>query len=231
MDQKIIEKGLLIRRAYHLLFALVIIYYLFPKTVFGIPTYIYLIIFFFFVPLTIEIIRLRFSIIFMGLHEHERNHVASYLWFTSGAMLLILIFPQQISAPCIVATALGDPVIGLTKPLRRRFIFSIAFLICLIVFIIFKYEILLAVLAAIITFIAESFEFKVRLRLRPNLFWSRSKHQFSKFRSLFDFLFRTDDDFMMQVIPAIILSIIFLVFPQLLPPKVLFPLQYLMPYA
>jgi hypothetical protein len=93
------------------------------------------------------------------------------------------------------------------------------------------YQIYLAIFAALVSFIAESFEFRIRVRLRPNIFWSRSKHQFSQYKAAFDFLFRTDDDFMMQVIPAVILLILFSLFPTLLPPKILFPLPFLAPLA
>jgi hypothetical protein len=225
------NSGMLVRRALHLFFAFVILYYLFPPTLFGVPMYIYLVILVFILPLLIEAIRLRTGRVFIGLHDHEANHIASYIWFTTGATILILFFPQQIAAPCIVATALGDPVIGLTKPYRRRFIVITTFLICLVVFLVFKYLILLAIIAAGIAVIAESFEFKIRIRLRPNLFWSRSKHRFSSYTRFFDFLFRTDDDFMMQIIPAIILLVIFTVFPMLLPPEVLHPLPQLLPFA
>jgi hypothetical protein len=225
------EKGILIRRFFHILFALVLIYYLIPRTIVGYPTYIFLVIFIFILPLCIEVIRLNKGVIFTGLHEHEKDHIASYLWFTTGATVLIIFFPQQIAAPCIIATALGDPVIGMTKPYRRRYMVSISFLICLMIFIIFKYELILAIFAATVTFIAESFEFKIRIRLRPNIFWSRSKRQFSGYKRFFDFLFRTDDDFIMQIIPAIILSIVFLIFPALMPPELLHPLPELLPYA
>jgi dolichol kinase len=230
-NNNLMEKGLFFRRVFHLLFALVIIYYLFPKTLFGIPMYIYFIILFFILPLLIETIRLKKGLLFPGLHEHERNHVASYLWFSFGATILILFFPQQIAAPCIVATALGDPVIGMTKPYRRRFMVSITFLICLTVFIIFKYTFFLAIFAAGVTFIAESFEFKIRVRLRPNLFWSRSKKKLSGTQSFFDFLFRTDDDFIMQIIPAVVLYLLFLILPNLAPPQLLHPLPQLLPFT
>jgi hypothetical protein len=212
-NNNLMEKGLFFRRVFHLLFALVIIYYLFPKTLFGIPMYIYFIILFFILPLLIETIRLKKGLLFPGLHEHERNHVASYLWFSFGATILILFFPQQIAAPCIVATALGDPVIGMTKPYRRRFMVSIA------------------IFAAGVTFIAESFEFKIRVRLRPNLFWSRSKKKLSGIQSFFDFLFRTDDDFIMQIIPAVVLYLLFLILPNLAPPQLLHPLPQLLPFT
>lgn len=225
------EKEMLMRRIFHLMFSLVIVYYLLPNTIFNISKDYYLIILIFLLPIFIEIYRLNLGVKFYGLHDREKNHIASYVWFTTGATFLILFFPQQIAAPCILATALGDPVIGLTKPLRRRFIFSIAFLICLVIFILFKYDLLVAIFAAAVTFIAESFEFKIRARLRPNLFWSRSKHKFSEYKRVFDFLFRTDDDFMMQVIPAIALLILFSIFPELLPEKVLYPIPFLESFA
>lgn len=225
------EKGQFVRRILHLLFGMVIIYYLIPSTIFGFPTYLLVVILFLILPISIEIIRLNKGILFLGLHDHEANHVASYVWFCFGATILLLFFPQQIAAPCIVATAFGDPVIGLTKPYRRRFMVSITFLICLTVFLIFKYEIILALFAAAVTFIAESFEFRIRVRLRPNLFWSRSKRKFSSLKSFFDFLFRTDDDFMMQIIPAITLLILFSIFPGLLPEQVLHPLPQLAPFV
>jgi hypothetical protein len=225
------EKGKTLRRIFHLLFALAILYYLLPPTIFGFPTYLIFVILFVILPLSIETLRLKTKVLFLGLHDSEKDHIASYVWFTIGATILVLFFPQQIAAPCIVATAIGDPVLGLTKRYRRRFMLSVPFLVILIVFLIFDYSILLAIIAAGITLIAESFEFKVRMKLRPNIFWSRSKKKFSIYRYYFNFLFRTDDDFMMQIIPAVILSILFLIFPELFPQKVLLPLPGLIPYA
>jgi hypothetical protein len=225
------EKGWFTRKILHLLFALVIVYYLLPSTIFQVPTYFIVVILFIILPFTIETYRLRKGIIFSGLHEHEKDHVASYAWFTLGATVLLLFFPQQIAAPCIVATALGDPVIGMTKKYRRRIMVSITYLICLMVFILFRYYIVVALFAAGVCIIAESFEFRIRVRLRPNLFWSRSRKKLSSFKSFFDFIFRTDDDFMMQIIPAVTLAILFLVFPQLMPDKILFPLNELLPFA
>jgi hypothetical protein len=98
------------------------------------------------------------------------------------------------------------------------------------VFILFRYYIIVALFAAAVTVIAESFEFKIRIRLRPNLFWSRSRKKLSSFKSFFDFIFRTDDDFMMQIIPAVTLVILFFVFPDLMPEKILYPLPELLPF-
>jgi hypothetical protein len=224
------ESGWFTRKILHLLFALVIIYYLLPSTIFQVPTYIIVVVLFIILPFSIETYRLRRGIIFTGLHEHEKDHIASYAWFTLGATVLLLFFPQQIAAPCIVATALGDPVIGMTKRYRRRIMVSVTFLICLMVFILFRYYIIVALFAAGVTIIAESFEFRIRIRLRPNLFWSRSRRELSNLKSFFDFIFRTDDDFMMQIIPAVTLAILFFVFPDLMPERILHPLVELLPF-
>jgi dolichol kinase len=162
------------------------------------------------------------------LREYERGRVASYLWFTVGATLLIVFFPQQIAAPCILATAVGDPALGVTKKLRRRYTFSIALLLCFLVFFAFKYWLLVAIFAAGATFIAQFIEFKVQWRVRRSLFWSRSKHEVSPYQKYFDILFKTDDDFMMQIIPAVVLFVLFLIRPELMPDPLLEPLEQLM---
>jgi hypothetical protein len=161
------------------------------------------------------------------LREYERSRIASYLWFTVGATILIVFFPQQIAAPCILATAVGDPALGVTKKFRRRYTFSIAIIICFLVFLAFKYQLLVAILAAGITFIAQFIEFRIQWRVRRSLFWSRSKHEVSKYQKYFDFLFKTDDDFMMQIIPALTLLFLFLIHPDFMPDPLIEPLEQL----
>jgi hypothetical protein len=136
--------------------------------------------------------------------------VASYVWFTTGAVLLIAFFPQQIAAPCIIGAAIGDPLLGMTRKFRRRYTFSITYIALLAVFIIFQYRLELAVLAAGIMMVSESLEIRVKWQLRPTLFYSRSKKKVSHYRNFFEVLFKTDDDFMMQIVPAVALAVIFL---------------------
>jgi dolichol kinase len=202
------ERGHWLRRGLHIAYGGVVLFYLFPPVCFGIPTLLYLAVFFVGIPIIIEAIRLTRGAIFIGLREHERHHVASYLWFTAGAVLLIAIFPQQIAAPCILSAAIGDPIIGETRRFRRRFAFSIGFLVCFAIFLLFHYPIGLAIIAGGITFIAESIELEIQWGLREDLFTSRSKGRVSKYRQWFDFVFKADDDFMMQVVPAIIITIL-----------------------
>ncbi|UCH87923.1 MAG: hypothetical protein JSV49_06540 [Thermoplasmata archaeon] len=189
-----------------------LIYYMFPEYVFGYPTLLFLFIFFVVLPIIIEIIRLKKNIRIFGLREHEQHHVASYVWFTCGAVLLIALFPQQIAAPCILGAAIGDVVLGVTRDLRRRYTFSFTFLILLLIFLIFMYNMILAIVAAGIILVSESVEFRIKSQLKPQLFYSRSKKRVSKYRKFFEIIFKTDDDFMMQVIPAISLAVIYFIF-------------------
>lgn len=220
-------KGEIVRRVLHICVGAILVYYILPSTLFGVPTWIYLVALFIALPICIEVVRLNNKSLFLGLREYERSRVASYVWFTTGATLLIIFFPQQIAAPCILATAFGDPAIGVTKKLRRRYTFSIAIIIIFLIFLAFKYMLILAVFAAGVTFIAQFIEFKVQWRVRRSLFWSRSKHEVSKYRKYFDFLFKTDDDLMMQFIPAVVLFFVFLILPDLMPDTLLEPLDQL----
>jgi dolichol kinase len=220
-------KGEMVRRVMHVCVGAVLLFYFLPHTLIGVPTWIYLVMLFVALPVCIEIIRLNKKTLFLGLREYEKSRVASYVWFTIGATLLILFFPQQIAAPCILATAFGDPAIGVTKKLRRRYTFSIAIIIIFLIFLAFDYILILAIFAAGVTFIAQFIEFKIQWRVRKSLFWSRSKHEVSEYRKYFDFLFKTDDDFMMQIMPAIVLFILFLIQPDLMPDTLLEPLEQL----
>jgi hypothetical protein len=205
----------------------ILVVYLMPDTIFGVPSWIYLVILFVGIPIIIETVRLQKGTILLGMRAYERGRVASYMWFTIGAAILILFFPQQVAAPCILATAFGDPAIGITKDMRRRYTFSIAIILLVLIFIIFKYPILLAIFAAGVTFVAQFIEFKIQWHVRKSLFWSRSKHEVWKYNRYFDALFKTDDDFMMQMIPAVVLFILFTFVPELMPEVLLIPIEQL----
>jgi hypothetical protein len=215
-------KGVVVRRILHASLGLILLYYLFPDKVYGIPKYFLIIILFIILPLTIDLIRLSRKKLVLGLREHERERIASYVWFTSGAVLLIIFFPQQIAAPCILAAAIGDPMLGITRNLRRRYTFTINYLIIFFIFFLFLYPLYLIVLfAAGVVLVSEAVEFRVQWRLRGHLFYSRSKDTVSKYNKFFEFLFKTDDDFMMQVIPAVILFLVFNLIPIGMPPELI----------
>lgn len=47
-----------------------------------------------------------------GLREYETRRPASYLYWGLGALPLFLLVPEQIVVPCVLASAIGDPVVG-----------------------------------------------------------------------------------------------------------------------
>ena len=203
------------RRALHVALGTVIIYYLVPPIMFKIGPYSLsrdiVLILLYLIPLGNEIQRHIRGTTFFLLREHEKTRVASYLWFATGAVALILLFPQYIAAPCIIATAIGDPVMGETRHFRRRYTFSIAFLVCILAFLIFQYPLPLTLFAGAVTFMAESIEFKIEWKLRSTLFYSRSKQSVSKYKRFFGHFLKTDDDFVMQIIPAMTLMLTFFI--------------------
>jgi len=216
------------RRFMHISYALIVLVYLFPETIYGYPRIYFLALFFVAVPIIIETIRIRKGARIYGMRDHEQAHVASYAWFCIGSVLLVWLFPPQIAAPCIVATAIGDVVIGETVKLRRRYAFAIPIGVVMVIFLVFKYSIPLAILAGSIAFVAEATEFDITWRLRSKLFWSRSTGEISPLKKYSKIIFKTDDDFMMQFIPAIYLGLLWLWDPGIFPAEPLIaPLEML----
>lgn len=219
------RKEQMIRRGTHVLYSFVVIYFFLPDRLFFdiVPKWMVLILFLSVIPLSFEYWRLKRSGFVLGLREHEKDHIASYAWFCQGTVLLILFLPDQIAAPCIVVTAVGDVVIGVTKPYRRRYSFSIALLVCILIYFIFSFPWYTAIFAGVVAFIAESVDFEINARIRPNIFYSRSKQATSRSYDFFKWAFRSDDDFMMQVIPGFVLGVLFLATQHLYPDLSMFP--------
>lgn len=46
------------------------------------------------------------------LRHYENNRLGSYVYFGIGAMILFLFFPEQISIPCILCASITDPFMG-----------------------------------------------------------------------------------------------------------------------
>ena len=180
------------RRTNHALGSLIVVFYLIREDLGFSVRREMLAIIFLLIPLTIEVQRRYRKTLFLGLREHEKNRLASYVWFDIAAVLLILLFPQQIAAPLIITVAFADPVIGELK--RFGFWYSKAggFLTTFIIFLIFRYNPLLGGLGAVLAVIGE----------HPN-------HRF------------IDDDFLMPMLPAVVLGGLYLYNPGLFPDELL----------
>jgi dolichol kinase len=173
------------RRILHIAGALFVGYYFLPHSLpFNIPRTIVL---YAIIPLVLAIELYRWNV-----HEHrlngllrdyEHSRPASFSYFAIASILLLLFFPQYISIPCILSTAFCDPIIGEFKQKNKRIIgYLLGFIISILFFILAwsstKPEIMItaALIGAGSTMISE--------------------HKSS---------FYIDDDFLMQLVPAVLL--------------------------
>ena len=195
------------RRVFHSFGASFLLYYMLPdlgwinllKLI--IPLIILL------VAISIEILRLRGIIPsdhFFGLRMYEKKRVGSYLYFAIAIVILLTFFPQQIAVPCILCACIADPLIGEIRiRFKKDFSYILGFLICMLFFMIawFKADIYLMLAVSIVgglgAIIGEA----------KKIWW-------------------LDDDFSIQILPAILLSIIWIAIPYIglsYPGQIIYP--------
>ena len=104
------------RRFNHTVAACFVVYFLFPREIFGIERSIFIILFWLSV-VTIEILRFQKGIKIIGLRDYEKNRIAGFVWFASGSCLLLGLYelnlvPQNFVIGTIIMAAYTDPLIG-----------------------------------------------------------------------------------------------------------------------
>jgi dolichol kinase len=62
----------------------------------------------------IEILRLQGRIRLPEVRDHEKNHVAGYIYYMAGSLLTVYFFPPAIAITAMLFLALGDTVSGLS---------------------------------------------------------------------------------------------------------------------
>ena len=184
------------RRVFHAFGACLLFYYLLPNEdwvnvlKFWAPPLMVIII------IAVEILRLKGIVSsdhFFGLRMYEQKRIGSYVFFAIAFLILIRFFPQQIAIPCILCACLSDPIMG---EIRHRFgmkhVYVFGFLVSMSFFMVawYKADVRLMILASVIgatgAVIGETKKF----------WW-------------------LDDDFMIQMIPAVLLLIVWIVIPYL----------------
>ena len=144
---------------------------------------------------------------FFGLRNYEKKRPASYLYFGVAVLLLFLLFPQQIAIPCILCASFTDPIIGESRYyLGKKWAYAIGFIISVFFFLVTWYRadwwilILVSLLGATGAVIGEAKKLKF-----------------------------VDDDFMIQMLPAVLLLLMWqgclLLGVNILPPKMILPLS------
>jgi dolichol kinase len=104
------------RRAVHAFGASFLVYYLVPSTMNSIKISIVIILISIFG--LIEVTRIKKLINLFGIRDYEANRFGSYIYFGIGTAILLIFFPQQIAIPSILCGAYADPAVG---EMRRRF--------------------------------------------------------------------------------------------------------------
>lgn len=179
------------RRVFHAFGASFLIYYMLPdeKWINALKLWIPIIILS--LAVIIEILRITGKISsdhFFGLRFYEKNRVGSYLFFGMAVLLLLVLFPQQIAIPCILCGCLGDPIIGeIRNNYGKKQAVLIGFLVCMIFFIIAWHNVDLWLIIFLSIFGAG---FAVIGEMKK-IWW-------------------LDDDFMIQILPAIMLFLLIL---------------------
>ena len=132
------------RRVFHVFGASFLVYYILPDV-----DWINLIKFWFpisivTIALIVEILRLRGLISsehFFGLRFYEKNRIGSYMYFAIAVVILLEFFPQKIAIPCILCACIVDPLMG---EIRHRYNEKISqivgLLTCVFLFSIVWYE-------------------------------------------------------------------------------------------
>jgi len=144
---------------------------------------------------------------FFGLRNYEKKRPASYLYFGVAVLLLFLLFPQQIAIPCILCASFTDPIIGESRYyLGKKRAYAIGFVVSMFFFLVSWYRadwwvlILVPLLGATGAVMGEARKLKL-----------------------------VDDDFMIQMLPAILLLLMWqgclLLGVNILPPKMILPLS------
>ena len=176
----------ILRRFIHSMAWIFLIYYFLPELIFGYPRAFVLLIIIAII-LGFEVIRIIFGWKIYGMREYEKEQIAAYAWATMAAGIALLFFPVHLASICLIGMGIVDPIIGETREHTKIFYPYIPFLFWLLIAIIvyrfltdynFGMIIILSVIGSIIAIISEYPKIMV------------------------------DDDFMMVVVPIIVLRMI-----------------------
>ena len=121
--EKRFHRNILKRRLLHIAASIIIMYYLLPKKLPYIGEKHYLLLAGLTLVIGIELYRwytAHYHPLDPLLREYEQRRPASYVYFSVGSVILILLFPQYITIPCILSTAFCDPLIGIVRKKTKQ---------------------------------------------------------------------------------------------------------------
>lgn len=198
------------RRVFHTFGASFVVYYMLPESEIFYYLKIVLPISIILFAITLEALRVSGKISgshFFGLRMYEQKRLGSYFFFGIGIFILLMFFPQQIALPCILCACIADPILGELRRnySKRRVIFN-GFLICFMIFFITWYKadmttmIFISIIGSCFALVGEMKKF----------FW-------------------LDDDFMIQILPAIVIMLFYIILNKfginILPEPIIYPFE------
>lgn len=184
------DKAHIFRRIFHLCAPLFLVYYLFPEDMWGlgISSSIFVVIILVIV-LAFEGIRLATGRVFFGLRKYEKGRLSAYAWAGIAITLAFLFFPPVFVICAIVGMGWTDPLIG---ELRLRWKGAYPSLPLTVYFLIVMCCLLLY---SEINIIAAGF-------LACLASYSAVHVEAKKFKQV-------DDDFLMLIVPLLVLTIVY----------------------
>jgi hypothetical protein len=107
------ERRTVLRRGFHSLSSLFVVYYWLPDYILEVGLYRWQIaVLGIALFAAFEAYRIRRGWVFFGLREYERHWVAGYFWGAFGYVIALLFFPQRFAMITILGTTLVDPLLG-----------------------------------------------------------------------------------------------------------------------
>jgi dolichol kinase len=110
------DYGHVFRRLFHLCGPLVLAYYILPASIFWIPKNVWVLLTLGGL-LVIEVCRLYSGSLFFGLREYEKGQISAYAWAGIGVTIAFFFFPPVFVICAVFGLCWTDPLIG---EMRRR---------------------------------------------------------------------------------------------------------------
>lgn len=180
------DKREIFRRILHSMAWIYLIFYLFPSHLFGIHRKILLLIIVLII-LSFEALRIYFGFHVFGMRSYEKRQIAAYAWATMAAAVGLLFFPMHFTVLCLLGMGIVDPLIGELEKYKPKYCPYIPLLVWVILGVIIltiltDYGLLFVILlSGVGSVVAVGVE-------KPTLI--------------------IDDDFLMVVVPLVILRVI-----------------------
>lgn len=114
------DKREIFRRILHSMAWIYLIFYLFPTYLFGVHRKYFLLILVIII-LSFEALRIYFGFQIFGMRSYEKRQIAAYAWATMAAAFALFFFPMHLTILCLLGMGIVDPLIGELEKYRHKY--------------------------------------------------------------------------------------------------------------